>query len=97
MESKISYKIREVRKRAGLTQEEFGKKFGLEKLTIIRYEKGDTLPDYKFLSTFLGEFKVSPNELFEDSLQTIHSVKPRILAKKPKGICNRGRCLLSRI
>jgi len=56
MENKIAYKIREVRKRAGLTQEEFGKKFGLEKLTIIRYEKGDTFPDYRFLSAFLREF-----------------------------------------
>ena len=89
MENKISQKIREVRKRAGLTQEEFGKIFGLEKLTIIRYEKGDTLPDYKFLSTFLGEFKVSPNELFEDSLappwqniQPIKLVQIRVLKNR---------------
>ena len=68
MRTKIALKIREVRKRAGLTQEEFGKKLGVDKITIIRYEKGDTIPDYKFLSTFLREFKVSPNELFEESL-----------------------------
>ena len=56
MRTKIALKIREVRKRAGLTQEEFGKKLGVDKITIIRYEKGDTIPDYKFLSTFLREF-----------------------------------------
>ena len=68
MRTKIALKIREVRKRAGLTQEEFGKKLGVDKITIIRYEKGDTIPDYKFLSAFLRDFKVSPNELFEESL-----------------------------
>jgi len=94
MESKISYKIREVRKRAGLTQEEFGKKFGVEKITIIRYEKGDTLPDYKFLSAFLREFKVSPNELFEENLTPpwqsiqpiIHLVGPLEKAPDPKKV-----------
>lgn len=39
--------IKKIRKQLNLSQEEFGKKIGVTRQTIINYEKGDIIPDSK--------------------------------------------------
>lgn len=43
-------KIKEIREKNGLTMEEFGKYFGVGRVTVSRWEKGKKVPD---LDTFI--------------------------------------------
>lgn len=47
---KIAERLREERKRLGLTQERFGAEGGVGKLAQLNYEKGERSPDAAYLS-----------------------------------------------
>lgn len=46
----IGARLREERERLGMTQETFGQTGGVLKRALIRYEKGERVPDAKFLA-----------------------------------------------
>ena len=46
----IGTRLREERERLGMTQEGFGQAGGVLKRALIRYEKGDRMPDATFLA-----------------------------------------------
>ncbi|MCT7309711.1 helix-turn-helix domain-containing protein [Ralstonia sp. CHL-2022] len=48
--SSIAKRLREERKRLGLTQERFGAKGGVGKLAQLNYEKGERSPDAEYLA-----------------------------------------------
>lgn len=55
-------KIKELRIKAGLTQEELGGRIGVTRATIINWEKGASHPDAKEMSQMAEVFKVKPEE-----------------------------------
>jgi transcriptional regulator with XRE-family HTH domain len=54
----LGSRIRQVRRRHGLTQEEFGDKLGISKSSVINYESGKRVPDAVFLIDLLERFNV---------------------------------------
>ena len=46
----IGTRLREERERLGMTQEGFGQAGGVLKRALIRYEKGERMPDATFLA-----------------------------------------------
>lgn len=49
--------------RGGLTQEEFAKRLGIGRTTLIRYENNERLPDAGLLRNILQNFDVDPGWL----------------------------------
>ncbi len=66
---KLSDRIKELRKSAGLTQEEFGQKFGVVKSTVSLYESGKSTPN--------DEIKRKICEYFNVSLDYLHGLTNR--------------------
>lgn len=56
-------RLKEERTRKGLSQEEFGKFFNLDKSTISLYESGKREPDYATLASFAEFFGCSTDYL----------------------------------
>jgi transcriptional regulator with XRE-family HTH domain len=54
----IGGRIRQVRRHHGLTQEEFGKRLGISKSSVINYESGKRTPDADLLIELLRRFQV---------------------------------------
>ena len=63
---KLSDRIKELRKSAGMTQEEFGQKFGVVKSTVSLYESGKSTPN--------DELKQKICEYFNISLDYLHGM-----------------------
>jgi len=60
----LSYdKLIKIRKRYNLTQEEFSKVLGWSNKSIVRYEKGQSLPQREYINTYL-ELEMNPYKLF---------------------------------
>ena len=55
----IGSRIRDVRKRKGLSQTEFGERIGFHKNQVYNVENGKSIPSDEFLSAVSREFKVS--------------------------------------
>lgn len=55
----LASRIKELRKSAGLTGEEFGKIFGIAKSTVSLYENGKSTPDDEIKKAICDYFKIS--------------------------------------
>ena len=76
-----------LRKSKGVTQEEFGKLINKSKLTIIRYENGETFPSFETLKEICNFFNIEVADIvmnityekkkytFEEILKLLHSKK----------------------
>lgn len=60
----IGDRLREVRQKAGLTQQQFGTAIGVSKNTQTRYEKGQRIPDVAYLMLVAKKFGANFNDLF---------------------------------
>jgi len=60
-------RLKNERKRSGLTQDEFGKKFGLSKQAISSYENGISYPNPDILKSFAKFFDVSVDYLLGET------------------------------
>ena len=70
MENTIGNKIKRIRERNGLTQQEFAKTLGYkDKSMIAHIEKGDSDMTYDKISLLIQKYNVDANELFSDSKQ----------------------------
>lgn len=67
-----SARLREARKRAGLTQEELGKLVGCAKTTITGYETGKSEPNMNTLSKMMEVLDVDANFIFQDEMREQH-------------------------
>lgn len=62
-------RLREARKRAGLTQEELGKLVGCAKTTITGYETGKSEPNMNVLGKMMEVLGVDANFIFQDEMR----------------------------
>lgn len=61
---KLSNKIRELRARFNLTQEDLGNKVGVTRQTIISIEKGEYVPSLVLGMRIAGTLKTTVEQLF---------------------------------
>jgi transcriptional regulator with XRE-family HTH domain len=94
----LSDRIKELRGKAGLTQDELAKKVGVSRPTIISWEKGATSPDAKEVATLS---KILDNDLTNLTNENLKN-KPvpeevRLLIKAIEQIGNTNDYLLHRV
>lgn len=66
MENKdLTKKLKELRKRKGLSQDQLAEKSGLSLRTIQRIENGETVPRADTLNRFAVALEIAPNEIFD--------------------------------
>ena len=63
--SGIAQRVKEVRKWAGLTQEEFAQRINYSKMQVYSVEKGKIVPSNQFLEKIATEFIISSEWLFK--------------------------------
>lgn len=61
--SNLGERLRELRKRSGKTQKEFGELFDLSESAIGMYERNQRRPDYETLKRFASHFNTTVNYL----------------------------------
>lgn len=61
--SRIGARLREIRKRLNLTQDQFGAKFGLKRSAMGKHERGECSPTIKMLNTLAFQYNVSMDYL----------------------------------
>ena len=66
----IGERIKTLRKKAGLTQSEFGDLFGVVKSTVSSYEHGNSFPDDQIKVAICKHFNVSLDYLLGESDST---------------------------
>ena len=57
--------IKRLRESKGLTMKEFADKLGVERVSVIRWEKGDTEPKFEILLKICSVLSCDLNELTE--------------------------------
>lgn len=60
----LSNKLQQIRKAAGLTQEELAQTVGVTRQTIIAIEKGNYVPSVLLAMNLATKFKITVEELF---------------------------------
>lgn len=68
----LNERIKQARIRAGLTQEQLGKKIGVAKTTVSGYEKKRE-PDSATLGALMDALKVDANFLFQDEMKELNT------------------------
>ncbi|MHA3065760.1 helix-turn-helix transcriptional regulator [Lacticaseibacillus saniviri] len=67
--------LKELRKRAGLTQTELADELGISTIYLRKIEKGARQPSNNVAANFVEYFGVSANELFPDIYQVLIDTK----------------------
>lgn len=76
---KISDKIRQNRRRGGLTQEQFAQKIGVSAQTVSKWENEVAMPDIMLLPSIAEVFGISIDELFDLTIeQKMNRIENRI-------------------
>ena len=89
-------RLREARKRAGLTQEELGKLIGCAKTTITGYETGKSGPNMNVLSKMMEVLGVDANYIFQDEMREQYECQAtpeemEIIISKYRRLDDRGK------
>lgn len=72
----IGVKIKQLRLKAGLTQEQLAGKLGISAQSVSKWENAVTMPDVAILPTLAGELGVSIDELFDlTTEQKLHRIE----------------------
>lgn len=75
----IGNKIKQLRYRAGLTQEQLASRLGLSAQSVSKWETAVTMPDITLLPTLAGELGVTIDELFDLTVdQRMHRIENRL-------------------
>ena len=61
----IGKKIKQLRCKAGLTQEQLASRLGISAQSVSKWENSITMPDITLLPSLTGELGVSIDELFD--------------------------------
>lgn len=73
-------KIKEVRKKSGLTQEKFCEQIGIEPTSLSNIENGKSFPSMQTILTIFKVFNVLPQDFFEvDYLQKNEKLEEEII------------------
>ena len=79
----IGNKIKQLRYKSGLTQEQLALKLGVSAQSVSKWETAVTMPDITLLPILAGEFGVSIDELFDLTAdQKLHRIEKRIEAEE---------------
>ncbi|MCU0639253.1 MAG: helix-turn-helix transcriptional regulator [Candidatus Krumholzibacteria bacterium] len=65
MDEKISNRVREFRKKSGMTQEDLARKLDVSRQTIISIEKGKYIPSLPLALRMSRYFGCATDEMFE--------------------------------
>lgn len=68
--SNFSKKLRDLRKKKGLTQQELSDRLGISRSAVSMYEREDREPDFETLEAIADFFNVDMNYLLGDSSET---------------------------
>ncbi len=60
-------RLKELRKKEGLTQEMLGAALGVDRSTYTYYETGKSSPDLRMVCRLAGIFRVTPNDLLGEA------------------------------
>lgn len=72
----IGAKIKQLRNKAGLTQEQLASALGISAQSVSKWENAVTMPDIAILPTLAGELGVSIDELFDLTVeQKLHRIE----------------------
>lgn len=75
----IGTKIKQLRHRAGLTQEQLAAKLGISPQSVSKWETAITMPDISLLPVLAGELGVTIDELFDLTAdQRLHRIENRL-------------------
>ena len=78
----IGNKIKQLRCRSGLTQEQLAGRLGICAQSVSKWENAVTMPDITLLPALAGELGVSIDELFDLSIdQKLHRIEQRMLTE----------------
>lgn len=69
----IGKRLKEAREKAGITQEELGKKIGVTGSAITNYEKETSHPKEPVMYALMDALNVEPNFLFQDCVSSLKS------------------------
>lgn len=72
---KLGNKLYELRKKAGLSQEEFAENLNVSRQAVSKWERGETLPDTDNLITIAKLFNVSLDELIDNEIKSENEPK----------------------
>ena len=61
----IGQKIREIRKKSGLTQDKFSEMIGIEPQSLSNIENGKSYPSMQTVLNIMEQFKTSPEAFFD--------------------------------
>lgn len=93
---KINEKIRQMRKTAGLTQEQLASRLGVSAQSVSKWENDITMPDITLLPLIAETFGISIDDLFDLTLeQKLNRIDNRIEIKEelsPADLMNMKRC-----
>lgn len=62
----IGLKIKEIRKKSNLTQEQFSEKIGIEPPSLSNIENGKSFPSMQTVLRILEEFHITPKDFFDN-------------------------------
>lgn len=85
----LGNRLRELRKKKGLTMKELGKKFSLAESTISGYETGNRKPDLELIDGFADFFEVSSDYLLGRTDSPLPSPKTTLNEKDARDIAKR--------
>ena len=75
----IGNKIKQLRNKSGLTQEQLATKLGISPQSVSKWETGTTMPDITLLPTLAGELGVTIDDLFDLTVeQKLHRIERRM-------------------
>ena len=77
----IGEQINNLRKKHGLSQDDFSNLFNVSRQTISNWENGKSYPDLEMIIKVSDYFKISIDELLKNDVQT---VKKLIMKKRVK-------------
>ena len=86
IDKQIGERIKQYRKRLGLTQEEFAEKTGLTVNYISSVERGASFPRYENLITIINTLQVSADAIFCDVINHSLVYKASELSDKLAGL-----------
>ena len=79
----FSEKLTELRKRSGLTQEQFGDKIGVSRQAVSKWEMAQSVPDINKVMAIADFFEVPVDLLLKDDLDLDDLGTPKIQVCSP--------------
>ncbi len=86
IDKRIGKRIKECRKRLGLTQDQFSEKTGLSVNYISTVERGGSFPRYEKLITIINGLEVSADAIFCDVINSSVEYKENEISRRLYGL-----------